>query len=324
MRHLSVARVLLGLCALALVATGLLYWQQGDQRTGVTLAAQAQTGGPKPFARSLQGTLPDGDLQPPRSSSDTEGSGALAYGELRRLFDYYLSTVGEQSVEAITAQIRSELPRRLPAPQAQKAQQLLDRYIAFKRDLVGLEDKPDLSGSAVAAIRRRMLAVQDLRAHHFSADENQGMFGFEDAYDRDAIARLEISQNPALNVEQKKQQLTALDASLPAALRAEREASNLVVRIEQQATDMRARGASEDDIYRMRAKELDPQAATRLADVDREEAAWKDRIAHYRDERTKLLKANANATESERQASLTQLQQSLFTEAERPRLAAYE
>ncbi|MDR3369791.1 lipase secretion chaperone [Rhodoferax sp.] len=324
MRHISAAHALLGLCALALMAAGLYYWQQSDQRTGVTLAPQAQTSEPKPFARSLQGTLPDGDLQTSLSGSEAEGSGALAYGELRRMFDYYLSTVGEQSVEAITTQIRSELQRRLPVPQAQKAQQLLDRYIAFKRDLVGLENKPDLSGSAVAAIRRRMLAVQALRSQHFSADENQGMFGFEDAYDMDAVSRLEISQNPALNAEQKKQQLAALDAALPAALRAEREASNVVVRIEQQATDMRAQGASEDDIYRMRAKELDPQAATRLADVDRDEATWKSRIANYRDARDKLLQASSNATESERRASLTQLQQSLFSEAELPRLAAYE
>jgi lipase chaperone LimK len=324
MRHIRAARALLGAGALALVAAGLFYWQQSGPREVVTLTPRAQAGGPTPFARSLQGTLPDGDLQTSRSSSETEGSGALAYGELRRLFDYYLSTVGEQSVEAITAQIRSELQRRLPSAKAQRAQQLLERYVAFKRDLVGLEGKPDLSGNAVAAIRQRMLAVQDLRSHHFSADENQGMFGFEDAYDMDAVARLEISQNPALNAEQKRQQLAALDVSLPAALRADREASNVVVRIEQQASNMRAQGASEDDIYRMRAKELDPQAATRLADVDREEAGWKSRIANYRDARDKLLQASSNATESERKASLTQLQQSLFNEAERPRLAAYE
>lgn len=313
---------MLGLCALA--AAGLAFWQARDPRGSVTLSPLAQTGKSVLFAKSLQDTLPDGDLQTLRTGSQTGEPSALAYGELKRLFDYYLSTVGEQGVEAIVAHIRNELQRRLPAPQSTKAKKLLDRYIAFKRDLVGLEGKPDLSGDAVAAIRRRMLAVQDLRAIHFSADENQGMFGFDDAYDMDAVSRLEISQNPALSAQQKQQQLAALDASLPAALRAEREASNVVVRIEQQATDMRAKGASEDDIYRMRAKELDPQAATRLAEVDRDEATWKSRIANYRDLRDKLLKNITNATESEQQAGLVQLQQSLFSETERPRLAAYE
>lgn len=324
MQHLSLARALLGLLGLVLVAVGLIFWPEPDSREVVTLSPKAQVSAPTPFAKSLQDTLPDGDLRNLQTGRNTEVSSILAYGELRRLFDYYLSTVGEQSVEAIIAHIRSELQRRLPAPQAEKAQQLLERYIAFKRDLVTLEGKPDLSGNAAAAIRRRMLAVQDLRARHFSADEHQGMFGFEGAYDMDAVARLEISQNPALNAQQKQQQLAALDASLPADLRAERDASNVVVRIEQQASDMRAQGASEDDIYRMRAKALDLQAATRLADVDREETAWKNRIASYRNARDTLLKSNTNATESERQSSLTQLQQSLFSAAERPRLPAYE
>jgi len=167
-----------------------------------------------------------------------------------------------------------------------------------------------------------MLAVQDLRGRYFSADEVEGMFGFEDAYDQDAVARLEISQDPTLSTQQKQQRLAALDAAMPETLRKEREASNVVVRIEQQAQALRAQGASEDDVYRLRARELDPQAAARLAEVDREEAAWKGRIARYLDERARLLKAQA--PESERQASVAQLQQSLFSEAERPRLVAYE
>jgi lipase chaperone LimK len=115
-----------------------------------------------------------------------------------------------------------------------------------------------------------------------------------------------------------------MDAALPEQLRKEREASSVVVRVEQQAQDLRAKGGSDDDVYRMRAKELDPQAAARLADVDREEAAWKGRIARYLEERSKLLQSQTNASASEREASLVQLQKSAFSEAERPRLKAYE
>ena len=111
---------------------------------------------------------------------------------------------------------------------------------------------------------------------------------------------------------------------MPSVLRNERDASSAVWRADQQAQEMRAKGASEDDIYRMRAKEFDAQAAARLAEVDREEADWKNRIARYREERTRLLAAQANASESERQSALAQLQQNLFSEAERPRLVAYE
>lgn len=317
-------RVGLGVLAVALVAGGLLAGWPADEPVSPSIAVIGPVSRASPFVRSMQDTLPDGDLQTPHKGMAVSAPGGLAYGELKRLFDYYLSAVGEQSIETITLQIRSELDRRLPPEQANKAQRLLGLYIEFKRELVRLETQPRLAGNGVQAIRARLLAMQDLRNGFFNEEETQGMFGFDDTYDLDAIARLEISQNPALSAVQKQQQLAAVDAAMPADLRREREASSVVVRVEQQAQDLRAKGASEDDVYRMRAKEFDPQAAARLADVDREEAAWKARIARYQDERSKLLKAQANATESERQTVLAQLQQTYFTEAERPRLAAYE
>jgi lipase chaperone LimK len=66
---------------------------------------------------------------------------------------------------------------------------------------------------------------------------------------------------------------------------------------------MRAKGAGDDDIYRMRSKELDASAAARLIDDDREEMVWKSRIARHQDGRSKVL---ASAPESERQMTLSQ------------------
>lgn len=318
-------RVSLGLLSLALVGGGLYaWWQPADGPATPAVAVIGPVSRTTPFVRSMQDTLPDGNLQTLPAGAASGASGALAYGELKRLFDYYLSAVGEQSIETITQQIRGELDRKLPPAQAKKAQRLLGLYIEFKRELVRVESQPQLVGNGLLAIRGRFKAMQDVRSKYFSAEETQGMFGFEDAYDMDAIARLEVDQNPALNAQQKKQQLAALDASMPEQLRKERDATSVVVRLEQQAQELRAKGGSEDDVYRMRAKELDPQAAARLADVDREEVAWKGRIARYLEERSKLLQSQSNASESEREASIAQLQQSAFSEAERPRLRAYE
>jgi lipase chaperone LimK len=317
-------RIGLGLLSLALLGGGLLAWWPADEPAAPPVAVIGPVSRATPFVRSMQDTLPDGNLQTLAKGAAPGATGTLAYGELKRLFDYYLSAVGEQSIEAITLQIRGELDRRLPPAQAQKAQRLLGLYIEFKRELVRVESQPQLVGNGLQAIRGRFNAMQDVRAKYFSAEETQGMFGFEDAYDMDAIARLEVDQNPALNAQQKKQQLAALDAAMPEQLRKEREATSMVVRLEQQAQELRAKGGSEDDVYRMRAKELDPQAAARLAEVDREEAAWKGRIARYLEERNKLLQAQSNASASERESSLAQLQQSRFSEAERPRLVAYE
>lgn len=312
----------LSLLGLALLGAGLVLWQGG----AVAEAPTGKTALPpnSAFAPSMQGTVPDGDRRALSGQMPGQSSGALAYGELRRMFDYYLSAVGEQSIDSITQEIHRAIDQNVPQHQVLGAKRLLGRYLEFKRALVDLEKKPKLEGTGVAAIRQRFNAMQDVRARIFSAEEEQGLFGLEDANDRDSLARLEIHQNTALSASQKRDQLAVLDAALPAALRADREAPRVVIQVEQTAQTMRANGASDDDIYRMRAKALDPQAAVRLAEVDREEKAWKDRIAVYLGERSKLLKTQADAPESERQTALMQLQQSQFSEEERRRLAAYE
>lgn len=314
-------RVGLGLLGAALLAAGLGLWQ--DSTTEAAPSAAAARAGPA-FVRSMQDTVPDGDFGRFQSIQHSGQPSPLVHAELKRLFDYYLSAVGEQSIEAIARQINQEIERRLPPPQIPAAKRLLARYLDFKRELVKLEGKPELSASGAQTIRQRLLAMQDLRSQFFSADETQGMFGFDDAYDLDGIARLEISQNQDLSQAQKTTQLAALDAAMPAFLREEREAPRVVIKIETMAQAMRAKGASDDDIYRMRAGELGPEAAARLATVDREELAWKSRIATYLSERSQLLQAQADQPQAQRQLALTQLQQSHFTPQERPRLAAYE
>jgi len=311
-----------GLLGLVLLGAG-VWWGLGDGAQGPSASPGAQPGAP--FVNSMRGTVPDGGLGPTALAPmpDAGGpSGPLPYGELKRMFDYYLSAIGEQSIDAIAQQIRAELDRNLSASQAPAAKRLLARYLDFKRALVDLEQKFATQEPGVQTLRRRFEAMQALRARLFSAEEEQGMFGFEDAYDRDALARLEISQNPKLSAEQKRAQLAVLDAAMPAALKADRDAPRAVIRVEQMAQALRAQGASDDDIYRMRARELDPAAATRLAQVDREEQDWKNRIAVYQRERAKVLKAEGS--ESERQAALAELRKSQFSEDERKRLAAYE
>ncbi|MHB8950574.1 MAG: lipase secretion chaperone [Rhodoferax sp.] len=323
MLKLPAPRLAWGLIAVALALAGWLWWPDAASPSPATPgSAPVATGAA--FVPSMQGTVPDGDLRMLPGAQAALATSALPYAELKRLFDYYLSAVGEQTIEAITQEIAGDLQQRLSADQLPAAKRLLALYLQFKLALVDLEKKPELAGTDVKAIRQRLLAMQDLRSQFFSFEETQGMFAFEDDYDQDAVARLEVSQNPALNAAQKKEQLAALDASQSALLREEREAPRVVLKVEEMAQTLRAQGASEDDIYRMRSKELNPEAAARLAEVDRDESAWKSRIASYLDERSKLLQAQGDALPAEREAALAQLQQSQFNPDERRRLAAYE
>jgi len=271
-----------------------------------------------PFLRSLEGTRPDGALQV------AEGEALLVDAELVRLFDYYLSGIGEKPLDAIRREIERALDERLKPLAAAQAKDVLSRYLDYKQALVEVEKNPSVTGAGIDAMRARLAAMQQTRARFFSPAESEAMFGMDDAPHLDALARLEIGQDASISPAQKAERLAALDAALPQALREARDAPLHLVRLEESVSKLRHQGASDDDIYRMRAAALSPEAAARLADVDREEEQWKARIRAYLAERTRLLAMAAPQGSEEREAALQHLRQMHFAEDEQKRLPAYE
>lgn len=92
--------------------------------------------------------------------------------------------------------------------------------------------------------------------------------------------------------------------------------------VEAAAKQMRAQGASDDDVYRFRAAHLSAQSAEQLARMEREDAAWRQRVNTYLQERNRVLARNASG--AERNQALQQLRDARFTREEQERLEAYE
>jgi len=266
-------------------------------------------------ATSLAGTTPDGGA---RATAD---DALVLDPSLIRLFDYWLTTVGEQPIATIRSQVEHDLDGRLGPRAARQAKDVFGRYVQFKEALKGQRPAKPV-GRSVDALReglRRMLA---LRASYFSEAESQALFGPQDEEAAAALARMDVEQDPSIDAATRTQRLAALDARLPASVREAREASLSVVHLEEAAQKLRASGGSEDDVYRMRAAATSPEAANRLAEVDREEAAWRARIATYQAQRGALLAAPGG--EAQHAAAMAELRNRLFTPDEQRRLAAYE
>ncbi|HJV83783.1 lipase secretion chaperone [Noviherbaspirillum sp.] len=270
------------------------------------------------FVRSMDGTRPDGNVT---TSSDDQ---LVVDAELPRMFDYYLAAVGEKSLDQIRAEIERQLDQRLKPNAAAQAKRLLAAYLDYKRDLVTVEKnlQAGATGNGIEAIKARLDAIRQSRLQFFSPAEVQAMFGLEDAYDRYNVERYEIAQDKALTDAQKEEKLAALDAAMPPELRKDQEAPLAVVKLEESVQKMRTSGASDDEVYRMRAATLNPEAAARLSELDRDEAAWKSRIADYLAQRSSLL--NASMADADRQAAIQQLRNSRFDPQEQMRLPAYE
>jgi lipase chaperone LimK len=264
------------------------------------------------FVPSMVGTQADGALH---TAADEQ---LVVDAELRHLFDYYLAALGEKDLPAIRAQIESELQHKLKPKPAQQAKRLLAQYLDYKRALAGVEANLAPPANPAAAARARLQAMQQLRTTYFSASESAGLFGDSDMRDLDAIARLDVAYNAQLTPAQKKERYTALDAKLSPAEQAERAAPVRILQLEESVRQARANGADDNEVYRMRAATLSPDAADRLAQLDREEAEWQRRIAAYQAERSRLLGQRAD------DSALQQLRTSQFSPQEQKRLTAYE
>ena len=301
------------LAAAALVVIGL----QALPATAPRAAdpAPARGDATPPAATSLAGTTPDG-----AATAAPDQSLVLDPALIRR-FDYWLTTVGERPVAAIRSDVEHDLDAHLGPRAARQAKDLFARYVQFKEALKAQRPARP-TGRSVDILREGLRAMLALRATIFTDAESQALFGPQDAQASAALARMAIEQDPALGDAQRRDQLAALDARLPASVRAEREAPLAVVHLEEAAQQLRAQGGSEDDVYRMRAAATSPEAANRLADLDRDEAAWKARIADYQSQRAAVLASPGS--DAERAAAMNQLRGRLFTPQEQRRLAAYE
>jgi len=264
------------------------------------------------FVRSMEGTRPDGNV------TVAAGDKLVVDAELGHLFDYYLAGLGEKPLAAIRSQIEAELDRRLAPVPAREAKRLLGAYLAYKQALLGAEQALPAQADAALAARARLHAMRALRGNYFTPEESAGLFGASDAYDDDAVARMTILGDTSLDEAQRQAQLTALDQKMPPTLRAARDAPLQVAQLDASVKALRAQGGGDNEVYRLRASTFTPAAAARLAELDREESQWQQRIIAYRAQKASLPGGAQDA------AALRQLRDASFTPDEQRRLGAYE
>lgn len=329
------APVIAAILVLVVVA-GLLAWLSPNEAaapggidpvTGMPIGSAGATAhlppssftiGTESLPGSLQGTEADGELE-----VDANGHLKITNG-VRRVFDYFLSAVGEEPLDSLVARIRAYLRHKLPAMAATEAEQLLDSYLNYKRGLEAVQ-QVQAGGSTLDldAVRRQMQQVQALRTQFFTPEVITAFFGDEDVYDRYTLARLEVMQNKSLTATQRAQQLSGLDDMLPAAMRESLKVVNQVQDLEALTQDWKRRGGSAAELRQIRESVVGPEASDRLEALDQERAGWDQRMGAWHKERQAIL-ATTSLSETDRQRQVAELRGQRFSEAERVRVESLE
>lgn len=330
--------MMLGLTALLLllVVGGVYFFSSANESAEQqdTAALQAKTSDGALSAHEVPATFTTGLESLPGSLQGTEVDGELlvdAGGHLkitngvRRVFDYFLSAIGEEPLESILARLRAHIRNKLPAMAASEAERLLDSYIAYKRGLAGVQQaQPTVDGSIdVAAVRYQMQQVQALRSQYFTPEVVSAFFGDEDAYDRYTLSRLDVMQNKNLSATQRAQQLAALEQQLPASIQDSMKTVNQYQNLEALTADWKKRGGSSAELRQIRENLVGAEATDRLEALDKDRAVWSQRMDAWYGERAAIL-ANTSLSEADRQRQLSQLRNSRFSESERLRVESLE
>lgn len=264
---------------------------------------------------SFVGTQVDGRFR-------VDAAGRLIVSEdIRRIFDYFLASLGEESLQASVARLRGYIDSQLAEPARARAQALLDQYLAYKRELVLLErDLPQLA--SLDALRQREAAVQALRARLFDGETHQAFFAREEGYNRFTLERLAIRQDARLSDEEKGLAVDRLRTSLPQELQ-DMVLPQLQQELRQHTARLQAAGASAAQIRQLRQQLVGAEATARLEVLDAQRQSWQRRLDEYLAAKAGI-EANAGLSSGDKRAAIEALAAERFDERERLRLEAAE
>ncbi|MBL8299766.1 MAG: hypothetical protein JNN30_15625 [Rhodanobacteraceae bacterium] len=257
---------------------------------------------------SLRGTAVDGAVR-------VDAQGRVGRDrDLRRVFDYFLTRLGERSLERIRADLAWWLQQQPQLDAATRAEvlALFDRYVELQHATAALPRSGDL--------RTDLQRLQELRVRELGAGLAQAWFGEEEAYTAHTLARLVTARDATLDEATRRQRLADIEAQLDPMQRTSRDAS---LAFQQAVADSRhfdTAAVSAQHRAEQRRQHWGEEAAIRLAELDQQEAGWQSRLLAYAQARERLF-ADRSLSPVQREQRLAQLLEG-FSAAERRRVLA--
>ncbi len=286
----------------------------------VTAAAQAHrfVTGLEQLPKSLQGTSVDGEIL-----IDEQKNLHVTRG-LRQLFDYFLSTLGEEDLPTVIARVEAYLRQRTPEPAQSQVIDLFHRYLRVQDDLRHVKQAGGGTQLDLDAIARQKAAVNQIRHRHLSNQEIAAFFGPDDALDDYTLKSLRIQQDSSLSASEKARQLADLSRVQPPGMAESQKAMQQYQQLETLTAELKARKASPAELHDMRVQLVGPEATARLEALDQQTSTWNQQVSAYLAARQKILQQTPSNPATQQQQIAALRQQMGFDEADQLRLPTYE
>ncbi len=225
---------------------------------------------------------------PAPESLDADSAGNLVINDkIRKMFDHYLSTIGEEDVSMSRDRIELLLSRQLPEPALSQALEILGGYMDYKTAVDSIVQQSSLyqseqfDGQTIAAVKEQ---IRRERSNYFANDVIETFFAREDQYDDYMIARSKISNNTELSETEKTEAMARLNQDSPAWLVEQNVKAHKIDNYQSKERALRSSGAESWEIQDLRRRELGDEAAANLELLDQRRADWSARLDAYRQE----------------------------------------
>ena len=269
----------------------------------------------------LPNSLSDLDISFPLLADET--GNLIVNDGLVELIEWYLSSLGEISIDQIVAHIHQAFSDTLPISAQAQAKAFLSQYLSYKSELKNLQDylnevSENLTPLEQIALKKEKL--KSLRVTYFSNFDYESLFTQADQYDDFLARHLTIAQDESLTMDERLELQKQNEQNLPATLKEIRHNSMQYTDSNLQVQMLREDGADEQAIYEYRAEKLGEEAAQSLAELDEIRENWQNRVDQFIS--NKELVMSSGLSDEDQAQELTRILNRDFSEIEVVRVRA--
>lgn len=208
--------------------------------------------------------------------------------DLRHWFDFYLSAIGEIDINKITLLMEKEI-NALPSPGKEQAHNIMNQYLAYKRELAQYENQElrSVDGNHdIEQLSNRLDWQMRLRRKHLDDNVVESFWKKDEIIDSYALEKLKI-RNSDISEADKEEQLEALENSLPEELYSFKQELYIASNLLEKEKEL-AESSNPTELRNLRIEEVGIEAADRLAEVDKSQQEWQLKVLAYRNEVQKI------------------------------------
>lgn len=236
---------------------------------------------------SLMNILPSSllDAMPPLNLDVDKNGDLIINMKIKHLFEFYLTAIGEESLEVIILRIKHSLNSQLKGGSLLEANNILEGYLQYRNNIANIKNRytDSYTGNAfsIKLVKDMKEEIIQSRESFLSNNVSDVFFSREDEYDLYMMTRIEIGTNTDYSSEYKSELMQSLSDQAPLWIIDQSKQSNQVSNNRQEEKNLLQSGISQAELHEFRVQKFGVDIANKKKTLDDKRADWKQKISEH-------------------------------------------